>query len=889
MKLFHLVFLLLGIFLEFIRRNDAIKIKGGVTQERGRMLSRGRRTTSPQGSMNRGALPSRKAYQQHLLEDSMLGSDGSDFISDTTIGGVIHDKKIMSKAPSRLKTKPVFARVQPEGATSKLQVTQKFVQKRGGKVSSVVRSISPRRISVIDLNMGPQEMVSSLSQEARKLEEDKTGVNKGSAELACGRYNFMFHCEVIEISKEMFEKKKDKYLYTVSDSKDKRYAWNTAQGTYGRVVFGYIEVPSVDQRFKTGNTHFSEFYKLPEILTGVKVLFHGGGKYPAKYLLPGMKVSVAIKSYFRGVFKIGRVVWNREREILYSLSKEFWTDGHGGPLTHTPTVFSVHYQDPITNKQRVLFEDQENRRALVSELLIMERITGQTFFEVLIYLQDSKIFEWLERTNAWELWNKAIYKLQWTLNHLLQSFMATGYILYMHCDLNRSNILLSIPPLTMDHKRNLLNIISMEPWDARLIDLSFVWVPSALKSRNTHSICSQVNKAAIFSDANYLYVCIIELLKTPQRDLPISRPTPLYKAVRAKALELWERLDSINEWWAVGVNFIGRNSSTHTRYKIRKPELGGNTFNECIEGIMMMSDVFDTEAKRLGIKLPFHSFSPEAYLRGYLHLSFRISRLGLCLRTKITENWDSLKSIFLPTSYFDFSVMVLSLDASISSIGGSSSCKINIPKSEKQLIETASSPSNQPGSHYITLNLPDNVCQQIKSCMADVEAMKSIPGDTVIKPAISVVTAENHESDRILQELRLEKRFPESIQALGVRLFGRFQGVNNDVDLNKEQILSFLTQLSLNAKVGKLRLSNPSESSLLSLCNDLENNGTLRSIFGAQKYASIVSYANNYRLNKFCQLLFKQLRNTLLFSNHLDPNFKSGSLSLTSKTAIVRK
>lgn len=887
MKSTQLVFFLLGILGELIAGGSALQVKENAGRNgRGRMLSRGRRVTSPSLSHPR-TLPSRVAYDQYKLEKSMLGSDGSDFISDATIGGIIKNKNIISKAPSRSKIKPMRVLTQPEGADSKAKVVQKTVQRRGGKISSVVRSISPRRINVVNLDMGPQEMVNVLSQEARRMEQDKMGINKGSAELACGRYNFMFHCEVVEIPKDVLAKRKDKYLYTVRDSKDRIFAWNTAQGTYGRVVFGFIEVPSVDQRFRTGSSMFSEFYKLPETLTGVKVLFHGGGKYPAKYLLPGMKVSVAIKSYFRGLFKIGRVVWNREREILYSLSKEFWTDGHGGPLTHTPTVFSVHYQDPLSGKQKVLFEDQENRRALVSELLIMERITGQTFFEVLVYLQDSRIFEWLEKTNAWELWYKAIYKLQWTLNHIMQSFMTTGYVLYMHCDLNRSNILLSIPPLTLDHKRNLLNIISMDPWDVRLIDLSFVWVPGALKSRNTRSICSQVNKAAIFSDANYLYVCIIELLKTPQKDLPITKPSPLYKTVRAKALELWERLEAINEWWAVGVNFIGRNSSTHTRYKIRNPELGGNTFNECIEGMMLMSDVFDSEAKRLGIRLPFNSFSPEAYLRGYLHLSFRISRLGLCLRTKIIEHWESVKKLIVPVSYFDFSVMVLSLDASISS----DSCRISLPKSERvSSPETASSQKNLQGSYYTMVTLPSNICQEIKLCMASVEAMKSIPGDDVIKPAISVVTAENHESDSIVLELRREKRLPESIQALGVRLFGRFQGIIENVNLSKDQLISFLVQLDTAAKTGAARTSNPSEGSLQSACNVLERNETLKSLFGAQTYSSLISYAANYRLNSFCQLLFKQLRNTMLFSDHLDPSYGSGLGYLTTeKVTTVRK
>ncbi|KAF7456927.1 Protein kinase-like domain containing protein (HCD family) [Cryptosporidium felis] len=874
MKVALLQLLMMGIWGLLPLGNLGMENKVGSMQNRGRMLSRGRRRTSTSPKPNGRGLPSRKSYQKYSLESSMLGADGSDFISDSTIGTIIRNEGIISEAPQKSKVKPINVRMEPEGAQSRTHPVQGPFQKHKG--SPKIRSISPRKISVIDLDMGPQEMVKVLAQEARKLEQDKTGINKGSAELACGRYSFMFHCEVVEIQQGMLEKKKDKYLYTVKDENGRDYAWNTAQGTYGRVVFGFIEVPSVGERFHTGVSAFSEFYKLPDVLTGVKVLFHGGGKYPAKYLLPGMRISVAIKSYFRGLFKIGRLVWNREREILYSLSKEFWTDGSGGPLTHTPTVFSVHYQDSKSGRQEVLFQDQENRKALVSELLIMERITGQTFFEVLVYLQDSKIFAWLEQTNLWELWYKAIYKLQWTLNHIMQSFMATGYILYMHCDLNRSNILLSIPPLTFDHKRNLINIISMDPWDMRLIDLSFVWVPSSLNSRNTNSICSQVNKAAIFSDANYLYVCIIELLKVPQKDLPISKPTPLYKAVREKALRFWERLDSINEWWAVGVNFIGRNSSTHTRYKIRRPDLGGNTFNECIEGFMMMSDVFDSEAKKLGIRLSHHSFSPEAYLRGFLHLSFRISRLGLCLRTKISENWISLKTLIPSMSYFDFSVMTVSLDTSIGT-GSDSVCKVNVPKS--------SGSGTTQGSSYVSVNLPSSVCQEVKTCMAQVEAMKSIPGDEVIKPAISVVTAENHDSDRLLRELRLESRLPESLQVVGVRMFGRFQGLRPELNLSKEVILGFLRLLAQQAKIGGVRSSHPSEEVLLGLCGQIESSGSLSSILGSRTYEAFLGYAKNYRLSKFCQLVFKPLRNTLLFSDHLNTDL--GKIAETS--TIVRK
>ncbi|KAH7647284.1 hypothetical protein FG379_002427 [Cryptosporidium bovis] len=849
---------------------DGLKVKTNIN-DRGRPTQRGRanqrpgnqRSLSPRSvERNRKKRSGVKTYQNYGLSSSILDGTDSSFIEgDETVGEMINNQNLITVAPVKPKLKPIHGKLQEESIRERTQVLQKVITSTG-KISQKIRSISPRRISVVELDMGPQEMVKVLTAEARKMEENKEGINKGSAELACGRYSFLFHCEVIEIQSAMLEKKKDKYLYTVKGRDDRNYAWNTAQGTYGRVVFGYIEVPAANEKFHTITSAFSTFYKLPDVLTGVKVLFHGGGKYPPKYLLPGMKISVAIKSYFRGIYRIARLVWNREREILYSLSKEFWTDGMGDPVTHTPTVFSIHYQNPVTKKQDILFQDQENRRALVSELLIMERITGQTFFEVLIYLQDAKLFSWLEKTNAWELWFKAIYKLQWNLNHVLQSFMTSGYVLYMHCDLNRSNILLSIPELTFDHRRNLINILSMNTWDIRLIDLSFVWVPSALRSRNMNSICSQVNKGAIFSDANYLYVCIMELFKVPQKDLPISKPSPLYKTIRERSVKFWELLDSINEWWAVGVNFIGRNSSTHTRYKIRRPDIGGNTYNECIEGLMLMSDVYDSYAKKFGVRIPHNSFSPESYLRGYLNLSFRLTKFGLCIRTKITEKWDLLKSMIAPMSYFDFSVLTLSLDQSLKS--KPESCELTLPTTGKS-------------QHYSKVSVNKNICQLIRNCMSKIESMKSIPGDEVIKPAISVVTAENHESDRLLDELNRVYEFPESLQVMGSRLQGRFQGLSINVDIKKDTIINLLKQFSLKSKQGGV--SYPSETYLMSLCDNLENSGGIKNVLGVENYELLLKYAKNYRLGRFCQLLFKALPNTRLFSEGSDFDSDSNTVS----------
>ncbi|KAH8738965.1 hypothetical protein FG386_003290 [Cryptosporidium ryanae] len=875
-KLGLLLFFVLHQFAILRWGADCLKVKNNIN-ERGRPLQRGRmtqkslspRSPSPRsvGGTRQKRTPGPKydnyGFSSYIL-DKTSGSEESG--GEETVGDVIKSQKIITEAPVRVKAKPIDGKLQEEEVRARVEVPQKIITGTG-KISQKIRSISPRRISVVELEMGPQEMVKTLTIEAKRMEENKEGINKGSAELACGRYNFLFHCEVIEIQSAVLEKKKDKYLYTVRDMDNRNYAWNTAQGTYGRVVFGYIEVPAAGERFHTATSAFSTFYKLPDVLTGVKVLFHGGGKYPPKYLLPGMKISVAIKSYFRGIYRIARLVWNREREILYSLSKEFWTDGMGDPVTHTPTVFSVHYQNPVTKKQEVLFQDQENRKALVSELLIMERITGQTFFEVLVYLQDAKLFSWLEKTNSWELWFRAIYKLQWNLNHVLQSFMTSGYVLYMHCDLNRSNILLSIPELTFDHRRNLINITSMNTWDVRLIDLSFVWVPSALRSRNMNSICSQVNKGAIFSDANYLYVCIIELFKVPQKDLPISRPSPLYKTVRERSIKFWELLDSINEWWAVGVNFIGRNSSTHTRYKIRRPDIGGNTYNECIEGLMLMSDVYDSYAKKFGVRIPHNSFSPESYLRGYLHLSFRLSKLGLCIRTKIAENWGLLKSIVPSMSYFDFSVLTLSLDQGFRD--DPESCELTLP-------------TGGSSRYYSRTNVSKSICQAIKTCMSKIESMKSIPGDEVIKPAISVVTAENHESDRLLDELKRVYEFPESIQVIGTRLQGRFQGLSVKVDIRKEHIINLLKQFS--TKSVQSGVKYPSEAHLMGLCDNLENSGGIKNVIGLENYELLLAYAKQYRLSRFCQLLFKALPNTRLFSETLNSDVNTVTETKRSET-----
>ncbi|KAL7067198.1 hypothetical protein ACR3K2_22990 [Cryptosporidium serpentis] len=803
-------------------------------------------------SLKRVSRGKHKSYKQYDLKSATKIAKPAldDFLTDTTVGSMMNDMDLMSQAPVELQISPVISLniIKKISKTTPIIKKEPILKKNLSKdeyTKVKVRFISPRQIGVLEVEEPPENLKVILINLTKQFENKEKALDKGAAEVACAKFEPLLHCEIVNVSS-----KSQKHSVSTKWSDNKEYSWNTAHGSYGRVVFGYIEAPKENVVLQISQSPFTNFFKVPSQLHKVRILFHGGGNYEPKYLLGGTKISVVVKSHFRNLYVTAEKIWEREREMYYALSKELWTNGNGEPIIYIPTVFSIHHTDPKTNKQQVLFPDLKGRTQLVSELLIMERISGSTMHELVTYMHGELIRNWLDNTDQWYLWLKASFKLQWLIFHATQSFFASGYLLYMHCDLNRSNIIVHIPSLTSNHQKNLQNIIALTIWEIRIIDISFCWVPSVKYSRNMVGPCRQINNYATFSDTNLLSVSIQECIKSVYVGLKSKKNSPTYQKMMKIAKDIVDSLDNIPEWWSVAVYYYAPNPKYSLRYKHNRLDQG-HTFNESIEGLMKACDSLDGSAKKVGFNIPFQCFSPESYLRGYLHLSFRLSKLGLCLRKSITVN-SSIITMKIPTmSYFDFAISVLNLDFSLRET--SRQCIIMIPK----IIE---SPEGNKVFISIAYTLPDIICRDIKNCVTKIESHRSFTGDKVLKPALAVVTAENYESDLCLNEFMETKKYQISLLLSGMRIFGRFQGLEMPEPFNKAMIINFMDLINDMAQAAGIQTL--SEQNIMELCIKAESQHKLETIFTMQNIQFLIKYAESYKLVKICQVFFKLLPNT---------------------------
>ncbi|EEA06115.1 uncharacterized protein CMU_018720 [Cryptosporidium muris RN66] len=806
---------------------------------------------SSEKSLKRVSRRKHKNYKQYDLKSatSIAKPALDNFLTDTTVGSMMNDMDLMSQAPVELQTSPIISL----DAIKRISKTRPIIKKepilkenllRDKYTKVKVRFISPRQIGVLEVEEPPENLKVMLMNLTRQFENKEKALDKGAAEVACAKFEPLLHCEIVNVNS-----KSQKHSVSTKWSDNKEYSWNTAHGSYGRVVFGYIEVPKENVVLQISQSPFTDFFKVPSQLHKVRILFHGGGNYEPKYLLGGTKISVVVKSHFRNLYVTAEKIWEREREMYYALSKELWTNGNGEPIIYIPTVFSIHYTDPETNKQQVLFPDLKGRTQLVSELLIMERISGLTMHELVIYMHGELIRNWLDNTDQWYLWLKASFKLQWLIFHAIQSFFASGYLLYMHCDLNRSNIIVHIPNLTNNHQKNLENIIALTIWEIRIIDISFCWVPSVKYSRNMIGPCRQINNYATFSDTDLLSLSTQECIKSVYIGLKSKKNSPKYQKMMKIAKDIVDSLNNIPEWWSVGVYYHTPNPKYSLRYKHNRLDQG-HTFNESIEGLMKACDSLDGSARKLGFNLPFQCFSPESYLRGYLHLSFRLSKLGLCLRKSMAIN-SSVITMKIPImSYFDFAISVLNLDFSLRET--SRQCVIMIPK----IIE---SPEGNKVTISITYTLPDIICRDIKNCVTKIESHRSFIGDKVLKPALAVVTAENYESDLWLNELMETKKYKIPLLLSGMRIYGRFQGLEMPEPFNKAMIMNFMNLINDMAQAVGVQTLN--EQNIMELCTKAELQHKLETIFTIKNIQFLVKYAESYKLVRICQVFFKLLPN----------------------------
>ncbi|OII77483.1 hypothetical protein cand_016430 [Cryptosporidium andersoni] len=509
-------------------------------------------------------------------------------------------------------------------------------------------------------------------------------------ELFCAHLHPIFNCLMRKYSQKYSSVSNNLAIFN-----DDNLSWYIFKGAHAKVAPGYIITPSINDLNSNTYTHLrsdlrtnikldsiidpsiqtilslivnsdkslvfdenSEFYKLfrptNTSVGNIGIYFHGNGRYSSGWLLPGTVVYAAVKGLVRqpSVFEN---LWVREREFSLQLSSSEAWYVDGKHVHFSLGVFSLYILNIIDNEgpnnsrtskytlsASPLIPDIKNRSNSISDFLIMEYASGLHLHEVRKRIKSSTAVMYYNMTDDWYGWfNNALFLL-YTWLSLISTFSMTGRFLYMHCDLHDNNIIVrsisnQIPSrILFTEMRRLITLDSIN-----IIDFMFSWIPQERGQRNSPGPCSTQFKGCI-ADTESLNALLVgymfELNIYPFEPTPIQ--TSKYREVHMKSIQLAETLSNIPEWRRISNYYVGGAIEWYKqwrRYGTDVTDVSTYSLNEEFEGIMKVCDYLQDVLKSNNISQKEPCISFEAYLRGYSMFSYRIMRVGMCIRKNITS------------------------------------------------------------------------------------------------------------------------------------------------------------------------------------------------------------------------------------------------------------
>ncbi|KAH8738963.1 hypothetical protein FG386_003288 [Cryptosporidium ryanae] len=508
-------------------------------------------------------------------------------------------------------------------------------------------------------------------------------------ELFCTHLSQLIKCLVKNFSPSSRD---DGHLYFKTPS---NFTWLVYKGSHGKVVVGYLTSPSSrirynndgieddeyhsnvsSERYSSNEREFlyvnlrdtlkldttSEFYKRFKpshsgSMSNIKIYFHGNGLYYPGWLEEGTTAQVVVKGEIRMNNNKSDMFWAREREYtLFLSSSEVWRSRDNKYLNFVPGIFSIYHIVNYSNNSnfkgryasnvnsntlssRHLIEDIKNRNSSLPEFMIMEYTRGMRFFELLRRLKSISAVYFYNSTNDWQGWFKnALYLFHLSL-YIVSTFSTTGRYLYLHCDFHGNNIIVhNVPSNTLSRIlfTNMQKIVKIER--IKLIDLMFVWTPKNVGDRNKSNPCTEGHEVAI-SDIECLNSLVLGRLflwdnfpfdSTPEK-------TDSYLKIYKKSKELFGYIYNIPEWRRISSYYIGGGPEWFQQWRSvgkSNKKVSINTFNEQFEGVMVVCDYLSKFMSTNEVpQEPCFSFG--SYLRGYNLLSYRIMRVGNCIRRNV--------------------------------------------------------------------------------------------------------------------------------------------------------------------------------------------------------------------------------------------------------------
>ncbi|KAL7067195.1 hypothetical protein ACR3K2_22960 [Cryptosporidium serpentis] len=524
-------------------------------------------------------------------------------------------------------------------------------------------------------------------------EKNSTNNNKlpliAPVELFCAHLQPIFNCLMKKSSQKYSSISNNLAIFNTDDN----LTWYIFKGAHAKVAPGYIITPSINDLnsntylrgdLKTNikldsmidpniqtilsliinsdinlvfdeNSEFHKFFHPKNTsISNIGIYFHGNGEYSSGWLLPGTVVYAAVKGLVRqsSVFEN---LWVREREFSLQLSSSEAWYANGKYVHFSLGMFSLYILNIINNETvnnlrtskytlsaSPLISDIKNKSNFVSDFLIMEYASGLHLHEIRKRIKSSTAVMYYNMTDDWYGWfNNALFLL-YTWLSLISTFSMTGRFLYMHCDLHDNNIIVrnvsnQLPSrILFTEMRRLITLDSIN-----IIDFMFSWIPQERGQRNSPGPCSTQFKGCIADteSLNALLVgYIFELNIYPFEPTPIQ--TSKYREIHMKSIQLVETLSNIPEWRRISNYYVGGAIEWYKqwrRYGTDVTDISTYSLNEEFEGIMKVCDYLQDVLKSNNVSQKEPCISFEAYLRGYSMFSYRIMRVGMCIRKNITS------------------------------------------------------------------------------------------------------------------------------------------------------------------------------------------------------------------------------------------------------------
>lgn len=455
--------------------------------------------------------------------------------------------------------------------------------------------------------------------------------------------------------------------------------WRVLSGKYGSVTIADVRIPDASSELFIKSHVLSSYSGMTIKTKGVRAWFHGSSLISPGWITSNINLYLAIKSPFTGVHSHGDELWERENKMNLLLSRELFCSGrresgigdggHTGGATRprryqiSPGVVTFHsnckggrgggslgvesnvpkYFYLSKELRRQVRVNQENR-PIFSNYMFMEYIDGFSLDIVLYYLRSDDMYRWLDlRSERWGLWLSAVLNLVLLVVNAIQSFSSSGYFLYMHCDLNFGNILISKEGVDWggggsdrrllqdkkDHETNLGILAGLSHRSVRIIDYSFSYIlnnrrneieqkeldefikengiEKVVGERNFEGTCKQNLKSALFNDPNYAAIVVLEILKG--YSVLYNKSGLEHDGLEGSMFEEREKwnniggknrhmnvidkilfkLDNTQEWSSVSMKFVRKEEPTK-RWISNNGKHSLSTFNQGVEVYMRLCD-----------------------------------------------------------------------------------------------------------------------------------------------------------------------------------------------------------------------------------------------------------------------------------------------------------